>query len=52
MDVFDAWEIEQELEQLKAQMRNPNWAKYSNQAPPNAKYTPLQTIKIKYFTKS
>jgi DnaJ-domain-containing protein 1 len=36
MNSFEAWEIEEELKKLKAQMRNPQ-----NQAnPPDAKYTP------------
>ena len=36
MNSFEAWEIEEELEQLKAQMRNPQAQVNS----PNPKYTP------------
>lgn len=36
MNSFEAWEIEEELEKLKAQMRNPQ----AQANPPNPKYTP------------
>ncbi len=36
MDIFESWEIDEELEQLKAQMRNPQ----AQAHPPNTKYTP------------
>ena len=36
MNSFEAWEIEEELQKLKAEMRNPQ----AQVNPPNAKYTP------------